>query len=168
MTGEILSTFSELGEIINWAANHHEKLDGSGYPLHLNEHYLQLPDRIIAIADIFTALTEDRPYRPGMSRQQALQLIESDVINGARWIKTCTAFCITMPKRCTLLLLTRYTRNHRFFSGEAGVVTIKIINSSARKEYPVRIATMTNWAYGITVALTLAFRHRHADGLKCG
>jgi hypothetical protein len=32
----------------------------------------------------------------------------------------------------------------------------KIINSSARKEYPVRIATMTNWAYGITVALTLA------------
>ncbi|MGY0247439.1 HD-GYP domain-containing protein, partial [Klebsiella michiganensis] len=83
MTGEILSTFSELGEIINWAANHHEKLDGSGYPLHLNEHYLQLPDRIIAIADIFTALTEDRPYRPGMSRQQALQLIESDVINGA-------------------------------------------------------------------------------------
>ena len=83
MTGEILSTFSELGEIINWAANHHEKLDGSGYPLHLNEDYLQLPDRIIAIADIFTALTEDRPYRPGMRRQQALQLIESDVINGA-------------------------------------------------------------------------------------
>lgn len=83
MTGEILSTFSELGEIINWAANHHEKLDGSGYPLHLNGDYLQLPDRIIAIADIFTALTEDRPYRPGMRRQQALQLIESDVINGA-------------------------------------------------------------------------------------
>lgn len=63
MTGEILSAFSELGEIINWAANHHEKLDGSGYPLHLNQDYLQLPDRIIAIADIFTALTEDRPYR---------------------------------------------------------------------------------------------------------
>lgn len=83
MTGEILSAFSELGEIINWAANHHEKLDGSGYPLHLNQDYLQLPDRIIAIADIFTALTEDRPYRHGMSLQQALQLIEADVINGA-------------------------------------------------------------------------------------
>lgn len=83
MTGEILSSFSELGEIINWAANHHEKLDGSGYPLHLGANYLQLADRIIAIADIFTALTEDRPYRPGMSLQQALRLIESDVINGA-------------------------------------------------------------------------------------
>lgn len=83
MTGEILSAFSELGEIVNWAANHHEKLDGSGYPLHLSGDYLQLADRIIAIADIFTALTEDRPYRSGMSRQQALRLIECDVRNGA-------------------------------------------------------------------------------------
>lgn len=83
MSSEILSNFNELGEIINWASNHHEKLDGSGYPLHLNENYLQLPDRIIAIADIFTALTEDRPYRRGMGCQHALQLIESDVINGA-------------------------------------------------------------------------------------
>ncbi len=83
MTGEILSAFSELGEIINWAANHHEKLDGSGYPLHLNQDHLQLPDRIIAIADIFTALTEDRPYRVAMCYQDALQLIENDVINGA-------------------------------------------------------------------------------------
>ena len=83
MSSEILRNFSELGEIINWASNHHEKLDGSGYPLHLNENYLLLPDRIIAIADIFTALTEDRPYRRGMSCQHALQLIERDVINGA-------------------------------------------------------------------------------------
>ncbi|TCQ77229.1 putative nucleotidyltransferase with HDIG domain [Raoultella ornithinolytica] len=83
MTGELLSAFSELGEIINWAANHHEKLDGSGYPLHLNADYLHLPDRIIAIADIFTALTENRPYRQAMGYQQALRLIENDVINGA-------------------------------------------------------------------------------------
>ncbi|MCS5880724.1 HD domain-containing protein [Klebsiella variicola subsp. variicola] len=37
MTGEILSDYSELGDIINWASNHHEKLDGSGYPLHLEK-----------------------------------------------------------------------------------------------------------------------------------
>lgn len=83
MTGAILSAFSELGEIINWASNHHEKLDGSGYPLHLNADYLHLPDRIIAVADIFTALTEDRPYRVAMCYQDALQLIENDVIKGA-------------------------------------------------------------------------------------
>ena len=83
MTGEILRDFTDLGEIIDWAANHHEKLDGSGYPLNLNHRYLQLPDRIIAVADIFTALVEDRPYRLGMPYQEALHLIEADVINGA-------------------------------------------------------------------------------------
>ncbi len=83
MTGELLRNFTDLAEIIDWAANHHEKLDGSGYPLHLNHRYLHLPDRIIAIADIFTALVEDRPYRLGMAYQEALQLIAADVINGA-------------------------------------------------------------------------------------
>lgn len=39
--------------------------------------------RIISIADIFTALTEDRPYRKGMAWQEALQIMEADVINGA-------------------------------------------------------------------------------------
>ena len=61
MTGDLLSDYSELGDIINWASNHHEKLDGSGYPLHLEKDHLTLADRIISIADIFTALTENRP-----------------------------------------------------------------------------------------------------------
>ncbi len=83
MTGDLLSDYSELGDIINWASNHHEKLDGSGYPLHLDNNHLTLADRIISIADIFTALTEDRPYRKGMAWQEALQIMEADVINGA-------------------------------------------------------------------------------------
>lgn len=58
-------------------------MDGSGYPLHLEKEHLTLADRIISIADIFTALTEDRPYRKGMARQEALQIMEADVINGA-------------------------------------------------------------------------------------
>lgn len=45
--------------------------------------HLTLADRIISIADIFTALTEDRPYRKGMAWQEALQIMEADVINGA-------------------------------------------------------------------------------------
>ncbi len=68
---------------IQSASNHHEKMDGSGYPLHLEKEHLTLADRIISIADIFTALTEDRPYRKGMAWQEALQIMEADVINGA-------------------------------------------------------------------------------------
>ncbi len=48
-------------------------------PLHLEKEHLTLADRIISIADIFTALTEDRPYRKGMAWQEALQIMEADV-----------------------------------------------------------------------------------------
>lgn len=49
--------------IPDWAANHHERIDGSGYPYRLSGEQLDLPSRIIAIADIFQALAQDRPYR---------------------------------------------------------------------------------------------------------
>lgn len=53
----------EARQIQNWAAFHHEKLDGSGYPFGLKEDQLDLGSRILAIADITQALAEKRPYR---------------------------------------------------------------------------------------------------------
>ena len=53
--------FAELADL---AANHHEKLDGSGYPRSLQADDLDLPMRVLAVADIYEALTADRPYRP--------------------------------------------------------------------------------------------------------
>lgn len=53
----------ELRQVPDWAGNHHEKLDGSGYPRCLTAEQLTIPERIMAIADIFEALTAaDRPY----------------------------------------------------------------------------------------------------------
>lgn len=49
-----------------WAAFHHERLDGKGYPFGKSRTDLALEHRIIAVADIFTAVREDRPYRPAM------------------------------------------------------------------------------------------------------
>ena len=46
---------------------HHERLNGQGYPLGLKGDALSLPMRIMAVADVFTALTENRPYRKGMN-----------------------------------------------------------------------------------------------------
>lgn len=60
-----------------WAAQHHERLDGSGYPDGVDENTLDTGARIIAVADVFTALTEDRPYRAGMSQGEA-----ADVLRG--------------------------------------------------------------------------------------
>ncbi len=76
-TDRILKPISVLDVIRNWGALHHERLDGSGYPFHLSEKDLPLGSRIMAVADVFVALTEDRPYRNGMSQQESLGVIES-------------------------------------------------------------------------------------------
>jgi len=65
-TFRILETIGGMGQIAEWAAFHHEHLDGRGYPFGHGAKDLTLGSRIMAVADIFTALAEDRPYRQGM------------------------------------------------------------------------------------------------------
>ncbi len=76
-TYKILSNVANLDIINSWASFHHEHLDGSGYPFHLNEDELSLGSRIMAVSDIFTAITEDRPYRKGMSKAESLKILET-------------------------------------------------------------------------------------------
>jgi putative nucleotidyltransferase with HDIG domain len=70
-------------EIVEWASFHHEKLNGNGYPFHLKDNKISLGSRIVAVADIFTALTEDRPYRLGMDTNEVLSIIKGMVDNGS-------------------------------------------------------------------------------------
>ncbi len=58
------------------AAAHHERLDGSGYPLGLKADQINLRARILAVADVFDALTQDRHYRAGMSLEQAFGILD--------------------------------------------------------------------------------------------
>ncbi|NUU65970.1 HD domain-containing protein [Enterobacteriaceae bacterium BIT-l23] len=78
-TLEILALIKPLKRITPWAVNHHERLDGGGYPFGLTARDLDLPSRIMAVADVFTALTENRPYRQGMAAQKALTILEEEV-----------------------------------------------------------------------------------------
>lgn len=72
-TLEVISNF----EIINsWASFHHERLDGTGYPFHYKSKDLSLGSRIMAVADVFTAVTEDRPYRKGMNKDMTIQVLK--------------------------------------------------------------------------------------------
>ncbi len=64
-----------LEDIANWAGNHHEKLNGKGYPERLGEADLDFESRLLGVVDVYQALTEDRPYRPGMSRPEALSIL---------------------------------------------------------------------------------------------
>ena len=69
-----LCSIGGLQHIAEWAAFHHEKSDGSGYPFHYYEDELSVGSKIITIADIFTALTEDRPYRKGMNKKEIFDI----------------------------------------------------------------------------------------------
>ena len=66
-----------LANIPSIAGAHHEKLDGSGYPLHLKEKDLNIQARILAIADIFEALSaQDRPYKNPKTLSQTINVLE--------------------------------------------------------------------------------------------
>ncbi|NAW59854.1 MULTISPECIES: HD-GYP domain-containing protein [unclassified Vibrio] len=67
--------------VVEWASNHHERLDGSGYPLGKTASELDMPSRIVAMTDVFQALTQSRPYRDGMSLEQAMTIIQQQVVN---------------------------------------------------------------------------------------
>ena len=66
----------ELKNVPNIAGNHHEQLDGTGYPRGLKREQLSIQDRILAIADVFEALTAaDRPYKVAKTLSESLQIL---------------------------------------------------------------------------------------------
>ncbi len=75
-TWRILDGVGGLGEVCAWAAFHHERPDGGGYPFRRGGGELALGSRIMAVADVFTAVGEDRPYRKGMAAGQALAVLD--------------------------------------------------------------------------------------------
>lgn len=75
-TYHILKRIHALGSIVEWASFHHESLDGHGYPFKIKNGRLSLGSRILAIADVFSAITEDRPYRKGITRDKVLTVFQ--------------------------------------------------------------------------------------------
>lgn len=82
-TNLILKPIQGFDTIRQWGALHHERLDGKGYPFHLAAKDLPTGSRIVSIADAFVALTENRPYRIGLDRQEVLLLLGNMVRNSA-------------------------------------------------------------------------------------
>jgi HD-GYP domain-containing protein (c-di-GMP phosphodiesterase class II) len=74
----ILERVTAFRDFAHTAALHHEKLDGSGYPYGLTGDKLDQSARCLVVADIYDALTTDRPYRAGMKREKAMAIIGAD------------------------------------------------------------------------------------------
>lgn len=77
----LLATIPGFRCICHWAGMHHERLDGKGYPYGLAAAELTLPMRVMAVADVFTALTESRPYRDGMELANVLACMQDMAAN---------------------------------------------------------------------------------------
>lgn len=73
---ERIPSFRMMAEI---AGSHHEKLDGTGYPLHLSAAELSLESRIVAVADVYAALSEERPYRESLDLGQVSAIMSKDI-----------------------------------------------------------------------------------------
>lgn len=73
---QILQRFHLPAEILYAALLHHEKYDGSGYPMGYTGGKIPVIARIVHISDVFDALTSDRPYRKALSIQETLNIME--------------------------------------------------------------------------------------------
>ncbi|GAB6178983.1 HDIG domain-containing protein [Desulfotomaculum defluvii] len=82
-TYHILKLIDGFEDINHFASSHHETLSGRGYPFKLDASDLKHGARVIAVADIFTALTETRPYRQAMEKEEVIKILTNQVKAGA-------------------------------------------------------------------------------------
>lgn len=78
---EIVSQFPNLKEVALIVKHHHELLDGSGYPDGLKGDEIPFNSQILTVADVYSALTTDRPYRPGFESKRALEMMAKMPLN---------------------------------------------------------------------------------------
>ncbi len=108
LTRQILSRIEPFKEIAAIAGAHHERLDGSGYPDHLTADDIPLEVRILAVADIYRAMTEQRPYREGLTHAQVMRLLLLDT-----------------PRRLDPEVVAALETSHRFSSFQQATARIQ-------------------------------------------
>ena len=81
-TYEILRHIAGLEDIAQWAAFHHESINGKGYPFHKTALSLSTEARIIAVSDVFQALAQARPYRKGLDVNKIVTILHDMVTEG--------------------------------------------------------------------------------------
>ncbi len=80
-TGAWLAEMAGAGsEIVLAIRQHHERLDGSGYPAGLHGSDITYLARLIAVADVYCAMTSDRPYRPALPHSTALEFLSREAL----------------------------------------------------------------------------------------
>lgn len=99
LTRRILERVDAFRELAIIASQHHEKLDGTGYPNQLVADQLSLEARIIAVADVYAALREERPYRAGLECEQIFAIIQELTPHKLDAYCTAVLFLTVLPQQ---------------------------------------------------------------------
>ena len=78
-SANILKGVTAFADMADVAGHHHERLDGKGYPYGLKDKQISFDTRIVTTADVFDALTADRPYRKAMTAREAWAIMDKDI-----------------------------------------------------------------------------------------
>jgi HD-GYP domain-containing protein (c-di-GMP phosphodiesterase class II) len=60
-----------MSEVANIIGQHHERFDGTGYPKGLRDNEIRIEAQILSVCDVFASMRTDRPYRPGLSKEES-------------------------------------------------------------------------------------------------
>ncbi|GFM32648.1 response regulator [Desulfovibrio subterraneus] len=93
---QILKPIPSMQSILDAVMYHHERMDGSGYPLGLKGTSIPLDARVVAVADVYDALTSNRPYRSAMKYEEAIGVIKK--MRGAHLCPECVDAFLSMMK----------------------------------------------------------------------
>jgi putative nucleotidyltransferase with HDIG domain len=74
---KIIGQISFLKDVLPLALYHHERMDGSGYPEKMKADEIPLGSKILAVADVYSALTSDRPYRPALNIAESFEILKN-------------------------------------------------------------------------------------------
>jgi HD-GYP domain-containing protein (c-di-GMP phosphodiesterase class II) len=99
MGAAIVSAVPSLHSSLEAIRHHHEAFDGSGYPDRLERNKIPFLARIMAVADAYSAMTLDRPYRKGMPREKALGILRSG--SGTQWDPMCVEAFLRTEEQIT-------------------------------------------------------------------
>lgn len=97
VVANILRPIRSLGDILEVTTYHHERWDGKGYPDGLKGEAIPLKARIVSVADVFEAVTAERPYRDSMPRRVAVEIIKDE--RGKQLCPTCVDAFLRWFKR---------------------------------------------------------------------
>ncbi len=81
-TYSVLQNIRGLERVSLWASQHHERVDGTGYPYETKDSEISLEARIVAVSDVFQALAQQRPYRGPLEPQAILANLKQEVASG--------------------------------------------------------------------------------------